>query len=408
MFCLDTILHNIIRHKTKSIINMGICIFAVFLLNIYLGNIESNHKQLVSLPEAIPVYCRIVNLNGSKESGLEIQEDLLDKLQNSSYVKDEKFTNTLIAGEGDFVIEDWEENLNIPVISTTSIGAISGLTQELITFKEGMDTDFLQYATPSCIVDKELMKERNWKIGDKIQLTLYYYMHVNNYQVNCRPLELLDFEIIGSMENFVGEVGQMGLKPNIIIPLATVKESYHRMDIPFSADSASFYVADSLKLNEFKEEMQSFGLLNRVAEADESYKGNALIVRDSMFISSASKLQQSSAILSGFLPIIFVTIIFVGYITSSLLIDSRQTEFAIMRSLGMSFFLCFRILFIEQLILVMAGELIGSILSYIFYRDIKVAAIVSGIFLITYLLGSTVAIWRFGRKSVMEVLFQTN
>lgn len=407
MFSLDTILRNVIRHKTKSIINIGICIFVVLLLNIYLGNMESNRKQLASLPEAIPVYARIVNLNGSKESGLEIQEDLLDKLQASPHVKDEKFTNTLIAGEGEFEIEDWEANLNINLIGTTSILAIPGLTQDLITLREGTDDNFLLSSVQSCIVSEEMMQQRNWQVGDKIQLTLYYYIHINNYQIDCRPLELLDFEIVGSMGNFVGEAGQLGLPPNILIPFDTVKASYHRMGVPFTADSASFYVADPLQLNEFKKEMRSFVLLGKVATAEESYKGIALIVRDSMFISAASKLQQGNAVLIGFLPVVFVTIIFIGYITSTLLMDSRQMEFALMRSLGMSFPLCFGILFLEQFILVLVGEFIGGILSfYVSLGDFKVMMVVGGMFLITYLLGSAVALWRFGKKSVMEALFQ--
>lgn len=407
MFYFGTIVRNILRHKTKSIINIGVCIFVVLLLNIYLGNIVSNRKQLETLPDALPIYCRIVNLNGTQESGLEISEVLLNELQASPQVKDVKYTNTLMAGEGYFELEDWKTNLNINLVGANSLLAIPGLTEELVTIKEGKDAGFLQSSLPYCIVDEELMKEKNWKVGDEIKLNLYYYTHLNSYQVDVKELELLNFEIVGTIEAFIGDTGNFGLQPSIVIPFETVRESYHRMGIPFSADSASFYVANPLKLNEFKKEMHSFGLLSKAPTADQDYKGNTLVVRDSTFISAASKLQQGNDILLGFLPVVFVTVIFIGYIASTLIMDSRQKEFSLMRSLGITFKMCFMILFVEQLFLVLAGELIGCILSYgISIANSGVKIVVGSVFLITYMLGSAVALWRFGNRSVMEALFQ--
>lgn len=54
-------------------------------------------KQLESLSNITQIYCRITNLNGSLESGLEILEDLVSNLQNSTKIKDASFSIHMVA-----------------------------------------------------------------------------------------------------------------------------------------------------------------------------------------------------------------------------------------------------------------------------------------------------------------------
>ena len=384
-----------------------ICMLLVFLLEIYMQNIVSSQRQLNELPDALPVFCKIVNLNGSQESGLEIPETLVNALQESARIKDVRLTNVLLAGEGDFAEEDWKGNLNITVVATNSINAVSGLSEELIALEDGIASDFLQTDSHVCIVGEDLLQRRNWSVGDTISLNLYYYMHVDNYQVNIKPLELVDYKIEGTMGRFNGIAGQFGMVPEILVPFETVRESYHRKGVPFSADSAAFYVENPLELNEFKEEMHAYGLLSKAPNAKYSYQGNALVMRDSSFIAAASKLRQGIDILVGFLPAVLATVILIGYIISTLLTDSRQTEYALMRIQGMGAGMCFLVFFMEQLALALSGGILSSIFyQFIFAGDRRAVAAVNLFFLISYLLGSVFALLRLGKRSTMEVLFR--
>ncbi|HOO27951.1 MAG TPA: ABC transporter permease, partial [Lachnospiraceae bacterium] len=323
-------------------------------------NIVNNKEQLNELPDALPVFCKIINLNGSQESGLEISEELVDQLQTSSQVADLCVTNPLMAGVGEFEEKDWQTKLDIKVTAANTVSAISGLSQDLLTMEDGTTAEFLQTDRYACIVSEDLLKEKNWSVGDVIPLNLYSYVHTNKYQVNFEPLQLTEYEIAGTMDRFVSTSGQSGRTPEIIIPFETVRELYHQKGIAFTADSASFYVADPLDLNEFKEEMQGYGLLSKAPDALYSYQGNTLLVRDSSFISTASKLRQGFDILTGFLPAVVLTVIFIGYIISILLTDSRQTEYALMRIQGMRAGLCFLTFFLEEFLIVLFGCVISG------------------------------------------------
>lgn len=408
MFYINTAMRNLLRHKSKNILNFCICLIVILLLNLYLGNIESSKAQLHSLPDAIPIYCRITNLDSSQEAGLEISEELIKDLKVSPYVKDAIFTVRLMAGEGDFTPEEWKGNLNIPIMGINTIDAVEGIECEQIQLKSGTSLDFYSFDKAVCMVSCELMRDRQWEMGDVIPLNIFYYYHespYNPYNLMLDRLGVTEFEIVGTMEEIYSSADVA--PPRILIPFDTIRERYHEADIPFMADSASFYVADALRLNEFKEEMHSFGLMSVVPAANYSYVGNALSARDATFISAASRLRQGIDILQGFFPIVFITVVFVGYITSYLLIYSRQKEFALMRSLGVSNNGCFATLLTEQSVIVIAGIVAGSLLSVCFgYYEGKSIALVGMIFIMSFMVGNMAALWRFARNSVMEVLFQ--
>jgi hypothetical protein len=372
------------------------------MLNLYLKNLDSSTYQLKSLPSVTSVYCRITNLNGSLEVGLEIKEDVVDKLQSSDQVKDAAFTLRLLAGEGEFPIEEWRENLTLIVAGTNRITAIAGLSPENIHMQEDKE-DFFASSAPVCLVSESVMEKHQWRIGDTISLNLFYQYYDDRNQLHYEPLELLPVKIIGTMEAISSSTGQM--PPNILLPFETLRESFHRQQAPFSADSAFFYVADPLKLNVFKDEMRSFGLMERTPAADYNYQGIALAVRDSTFRTLAGQLRQSIDTLQSFLPLIGITIICIGYIASFLLINSRQKEFALMRALGASRGTCSLVFLMEQLLLILIGEIIGGGGAFLLFNSITAVAVAGSIFLISYLLGCMVSLWRMGRTSVTEALF---
>ncbi len=399
------IIRNLYRNKYKSIITLSICICLVLFLNVYIGNIDSNERQLGSLPEAVPIYCRITSLNGDREAGLDISEELVKKLQQSPYVKEDAYTVRMMGGIGEFDIEDWKENLNLHIIGANSINAIPGFTSDNIHMNQEEQSTFFSSSKAECIVSSSLIKEKGWKIGESVSLNLYYYTYDDKEGITSTPLELISVKIVGEMEPSLAVTEQA--TPDILLPMKTVMESYTRMQVPFSADSASFYVSNPLKLNEFKEEMKSFGLISKVAAANDSYKGSALTVRDTIFISLSSQLQQTIFMLKSFFLLIGITIFIIGYIVSFLLIGSRQKEFSLMRTLGLSVRGCFGILWTEQFFLILIGEIMGSIMC-INFQTIRTVLITDILIMTIYLLGAFVALWWLGRKNTIQLLFMVD
>lgn len=408
MFLLRTALRNILRCKSKSILTIFLCIFLISLLNVYWGNIESNRRQLTDLADTIPIYCRISNLNGSKVAGLDIPEVTVQNLQSSSHVNNLVFTVRLMAGEGAFSIDDWKEKLNISAIGANSIQGVEGISEDEITLKEGTSLDFLGSSDRSCIVSQSCMDERQWEIGDVVSLNLYYYFHKNEYSLKIEPLDLIPFEIVGSMENVAFD--NSGYLPTeIVIPVEAVWEIYRSKEIPFSADSAFFYLQDPLKLNKFKKEMKGFHLLPQSSGAKDSDKGEALFVKDAVFIGAADRLRQGMDTLLRFLPMVLAIVIFVGYISSYLLVYNRKKDFSIMRSIGFRHKEVFLIFLLEQLLLALCGSLIQSILSIVFVmHNGSVLFVVNLGFFLCFMAGVAIAVWRIGRSNLMEALSQND
>lgn len=110
-------IRNIIRNKKQSLITMLICVLFVELVTIYLGNMQSNRNQLNHLSETIPVQCQITNLNGTKSTGIWIDETLSGKLIVSGQIKDAAYGIQMLAGIGDFPAEDCipDESIKIHV-----------------------------------------------------------------------------------------------------------------------------------------------------------------------------------------------------------------------------------------------------------------------------------------------------
>ena len=97
----------------------------------------------------------------------------------------------------------------------------------------------------------------------------------------------------------------------------------------------------------------------------------------------------------------------VGYLVTLLLLNSRKKEAALLRSIGLGRWRCFRIFFMEQLLLAVSGIVLGSVLSVLLQGNYGADSVLSGCLVgIFYMLGNSLAIWRILKVSVMEALFQ--
>ena len=396
---------NLLCHIRKNILTTLICIFIISLLGLYVGNIEGTQRQLSQLPEALPVYSRITSLDGSQDVGLDICGELILNLAASNHVHNPVFTVRLMAGIGYFPVEEWRQNLRLSVLGTNSVQSVTGFTDDAIPSGSGTSFDFLESSDFKAMVSQDLMEENQWQIDESISLMLYYYSYSGRLELNIIPLALITFEVIDYFEHdiFTSEYQSI----DILVPFETVRAIYHSMDIRFSADSASFQVADPLMLNDFKQEMRSFGLLSIAPKANPSLAGNALSVRDATFITVASGLMQRLTVFLAFLPFVFCIVVFIGHVISYLLIHNRKKEFAVMRTLGASRRKCYSVFFLEQLSVVLAVGFLGSFVAYLFpLIDADSVLVVAAGFASCYLLGTVSALWRLGGINIMKSLYQ--
>lgn len=393
---------NLKRRKAANLITVWISLLLVVLLNLYFGTMYSYERQLDDLAENAPVYCRVTNKNGSRDSGLFISESVLEGLSVSDLTADESCAVYLLAGEGEFTQAEWEQCVHLQVSGVNRAEAVDGLSADKIHFSQQYDKSFFASDRPVCIVDESVMRKRGWEIGDKIQLTMYYYSSASElFKLELYPLGLIELEIVGSMEMLMGVTS--ATPPNVILPFEAVRRIYHQQEIPFFADTVSFYVDDPMRLNDFKEEMKSIGLMERDPTAMDSYIGYTLAVRDGNFVTMATQLRQSIEVMRSFLPGVCVLTFAIGYIVSYLLGNGRMGEYALLRLRGMGSVKGTVPFLGEQFILVLLGNLLGDALM-LFFAEPGVVVLVNGVVLAAYGIGIIMAYWRMGRKSMIGLL----
>ncbi len=121
---------NLTRHYRKSILSAAIGILTVLLLVIYAGNIDSTRRQLTALPNAMEIRGAVSNLNGSQDFSLSISEERVEGIAACPEVEDQVFTVQLMAGFGEFTLEEWKENLHYfgreSMISRACLGCRAG------------------------------------------------------------------------------------------------------------------------------------------------------------------------------------------------------------------------------------------------------------------------------------------
>lgn len=112
------------RRRAASLVTAGISIMLVLLLNLYFGSIRSYQTQLVDLAENVPVYCRVLNRNGSLENLLFISERILEGLRQSDQVENLAYVTVFRAGEGDFKLSELKVKLRIWCAGANCVEAI--------------------------------------------------------------------------------------------------------------------------------------------------------------------------------------------------------------------------------------------------------------------------------------------
>lgn len=403
-FYIRQIGRGIVRHKYKTILTGLIGVLSVLLLHIYAGNIDSTEKELKRLPEVMRVQAKVSNLNGSLEEGMTIREDRVQAIRASEHAADVVFTVRLRLGFGAFTPGEYEGNLNYYGAGMNAIGGVPGLKAEEITFFPGEDVSALESARKVCIMDAALMEREGLHLGDEVEMTSFCYRYEErSYEIFLDILGTDVYRIIGAMR--IGEYEGNWVPADVIFPLDCMRELYHRQGIEFLADSGSFVVKDPFRLNECKEEMEGIGMLPVASRADFSYDGNALTIMDESFIRSAEALEENLALLRGMLPFVAAIIVLIGYICSYLSIQSRQEEYALLRSLGAGRGRSFCLFFGETAVVAAFAALCGSVAAFGFFSAAgKVSAQAGALFFFAFLAGTAAALLSLHKLSVMEML----
>lgn len=405
MFVINTVRRNILKHWKKSLLSITLSILIVLFLLLYIGNIEKNTTQISNLGKTIPVIVRVCNIDGSGEVGLQIDFEKLQKIHGTGLVTEEVYTTQTYAKLLDSSYEDKSARPVISYLGANSFLAFTAFHPKDVTFMKGYKEDILLGNEAVCVVRDKFMKEKNLKLGDELETAVFapVYDSSGGETFVYKEVDIVNVKVIGSY--YTNTRGFSDELPDIISPIGYVASIYEGTDIKCYASSARFTLNNPLLLNEFKKNMHDLGFKSVDMQKGFSRVGEALTMNDETFIMSATQLTKSLNLLKSFAPLIFAIVSIIGFISSYLLIQSRRDEFAIMRSLGISKKISVLIVFLESLVLVMIGSLLGILPANIIVGvRIETAGLVLIGFLIFYMLGNFFALILLNRFSVMAIL----
>lgn len=391
------------RRKAANLITVGIGIMLVLLLNLYFGSIRSYLTQLSELAENVPIFCQVTNLNGTMGNEIFIPERIVEALEQSAHVKDLSYMSVVMAGEGDFKEAEYSKYLHLHVVGANCVEAVGEMTDDMFSMDAQSVDELLASDRMACIVNENVLEKRGWEIGDRITLKCYYYDPASElHKIEIHPMGgTVEMTIAGTMEETSGKTN--AVRTDVVIPGETARNLFAQSGLTFFADTVTFHVKNPLDLNGFKAEMQDSGLMETSPEAEDSYAGRALVVRDADFIASATHLRHAAELLQSFQPVICVLVLLIGYVVSYLAGNSRREEFALMRLQGVKKLPAAFLFLAEQMLLVLAGNVLGDVLVA------PIAAVsgllaVNGVLLAAYLIGAAAAYWRMSRGSVVHLL----
>ncbi len=398
------IICSIKRRKAANLVTVGISIMLVILLNLYFGSIRSYQTQLSELSENVPIFCQITNLNGTMGNEIFVSETYVEALEQSAHVKDLSYMTIFMAGEGDFKEIGYSKYLNLFVAGANNVEALGEMTHDMFSMDAQSLDELLASDRMECIVNENVLKKRGWKVGDRITLKCYYYDPSSEFRkIQIHPMGgTVEMTIAGTMEETLGKTNAM--QTDIVIPGRTSQNLFAQFGLKFFADTVTFHVKDPMDLNGFKEEMQEIGLKEIIPEADTSYTGYALVVRDADFIASATHLRHSIELLQAFLPVVCILVLMIGYVVSYLAGNSRREEFSLMRLQGVKKFPAAFLFLTEQLILVLTGNVVGDVLVAPIASSLSGVFAVNGVLLFAYLIGAAAAYGRMSMGSVVYLL----
>lgn len=409
---------NILRRNLRQpLMGLAVVLFAAVLTVVLCYLHKSGQEELRSFQESyasVPVFFRVVNLDGSKPKvskgidGLAVdlfQKDWMEpNLQ--PYISQ---THIRVSLTGKFYYMQSSEDPNFDKHSLyktreqTTVGVSSTwVAQELtedwggkIYWNEGYDESILLTKEFVCIVPESLKSNSEM---DMEYIYQYWVPGLGGLQGMLVTKEFRNkFQVVG----YYTDPGNKC----IYCPYETVEKIHSDLRKPKKIEEIGAILKDNTKIDQLREDAsQWFATPNALGEKTPWGRYGfehflfALDIDDSMLVKLEANMKNSLRLNQLASAVVFALSAGAGFLTGFLVIRSRKREIGLMRTLGSSNIAVCLEFGVEQIMLVLLGVLLGG--SYTQWEPLNRL----GIFTAIYLSGLTAALLIFIRTNLLATM----
>lgn len=409
---------NILRRNLRQpLMGLAVLLFAAVLTVVLCYLHKANQEELRSYEEtyaSVPVFFKVVDLDGSRpNNGNGIDGLAVDLFQKSwmtpnfqDYIAQ---THIRVSLAGRYYVTDLngEPILDKQALKKsrpmTTVGISSTRVAEELTegwggkiyWNEGYDESILLTNEFVCIVPESMKDKRVIDMG-------YEY----KYWPTGKPGDLggSRTNTVESTFQVVGYYTDPG-NNRIYCPYGTMAKIHGQLRKPQLIEEIGAILTDNNLLPQLREDAaQWFAVPNALGEQTPwgkygfEYFLFALDIDDSMLVSLEANMKNSLRLNKLAAAVVFALSAGAGFLTGFLVIRSRKREIGLMRTLGTSNIAVGLEFAVEQILLVLAGMLLGG--SYSWWEPLEQL----GLFAAIYIAGLSVALLIFIKSNLLSAM----
>ena len=352
MFFLSLVWRNIWRNKVRGLLTVGIVMFLLLFVGVYLGNEEKNQSALDKLSDTVPVDVQVTNADGSQNIGLEINTKRVDSLLSQG-IRNPVYT---AQAAGNLELINRVKHVKVcdtRIVGANDLAAFASVSQKTVKLMQGRNVSFLAGKEPVCIVSESYAARHHVAVGNMLMFPLYI-THYNSDGSSFQFVSLgqAKLTVIGL---FRDEASETGAVKDLIVPVSWLRSFAEKAGETFYYDSFRCAIKNPMQLNVFKADMENLLFTEIKPDASDKHSGESLVIQDKVFIENATKLSQNITLLRRFQFPIFLMVVLLLMLVMFLLMRSRRREIAVASSLGQKKIVSAAELFVENIILVFVG-----------------------------------------------------
>ncbi len=430
MLYLTEVKYHLFRNKGRSVLMVLMAALLTGCMAFYVGNISASQRALDALSESTPAKMKLTNLMMDSFDHLRIRSGEYDLLADSG------LKNIMAASRASGKVgetpdsddeEDWNEyqvgytiydDYEYPNPGDTSVLGISSLAvaemaePHRVQFAEDADATLFTGDEGLCVISEAYRDRMGLSLGDSLSMQLFQVIvdKAGNDTYRGISLEKAELCVAGVMET----AAKPGQQADVYVPIHWMRRFAEENGREFYYTSFSASLADSMKLNEFKDRAQELGY-NQPLVMEQAYSdphldqggGTTLFMDDQDFIKTAEKLGSAVQAYQAFLLPFFALIIFLITLAVFLILRSARHDMAVAYSLGRSKFK----IGCSYLMAALLAQLTGCLLALpavllLVGLGVSTALLVCGVFLLCAFCGDYIGLLALLRFDGMGLLLQ--